>query len=122
MVGFLARRGLFRHRTRTLLGILGVGVAGALLLDMQMLSRGLQASLSRILRDIGYEIRTRMGPSLALAIPVFLLGLAVNISFALMVSASDGVSFRVGMKKFENFIVGYLRCSTAGFLLPDDRR
>jgi peptide/nickel transport system permease protein len=34
-------------------------------------------------RDIGNEIRTRMGPSLALAIPVFLVGLAVNISFAL---------------------------------------
>src|SRR5450759_4531261 len=37
-------------------------------------------------RDIGYEIRTRMGPSLALALPVFLLGLAVNISFALMMA------------------------------------
>ena len=57
MIGFLAHRGLFRHRTRTLLGIVGVGVAGALLLDMQMLSRGLQASLGHILRDIGYEIR-----------------------------------------------------------------
>jgi peptide/nickel transport system permease protein len=34
-------------------------------------------------RDISNEIRTRMGPSLALAIPVFLVGLAVNISFAL---------------------------------------
>jgi peptide/nickel transport system permease protein len=34
-------------------------------------------------RDIGSEIRQRMGPSLALAIPVFLVGLAVNITFAL---------------------------------------
>jgi peptide/nickel transport system permease protein len=34
-------------------------------------------------RDIATEIRTRMGPSLALAVPVFLVGLAVNISFAL---------------------------------------
>lgn len=34
-------------------------------------------------RDIATEIRTRMGPSLALAIPVFLVGLAVNITFAL---------------------------------------
>jgi peptide/nickel transport system permease protein len=34
-------------------------------------------------RDIGSEIRTRMWPSLALAIPVFLVGLAVNITFAL---------------------------------------
>jgi peptide/nickel transport system permease protein len=34
-------------------------------------------------RDIGHEIRTRMLPSLALAVPVFLMGLAVNITFAL---------------------------------------
>jgi peptide/nickel transport system permease protein len=37
-------------------------------------------------RDIGHEIRTRMGPSLALAIPVFLVGLAVNITFALLMA------------------------------------
>jgi len=34
-------------------------------------------------RDIWNEIKTRMWPSLALAIPVFLVGLAVNITFAL---------------------------------------
>ena len=34
-------------------------------------------------RDIANEIRTRMWPSLALAVPVFLVGLAVNITFAL---------------------------------------
>jgi len=34
-------------------------------------------------RDIATEIRARMGPSLALAVPVFLVGLAVNITFAL---------------------------------------
>ena len=37
-------------------------------------------------RNIGHEIRTRMWPSLALAIPVFLVGLAVNITFALMLA------------------------------------
>jgi peptide/nickel transport system permease protein len=34
-------------------------------------------------RDIATEIRMRMGPSLALAVPVLLVGLAVNITFAL---------------------------------------
>jgi peptide/nickel transport system permease protein len=34
-------------------------------------------------RNIGHEIRTRMWPSLALAIPVFLVGIAVNVTFAL---------------------------------------
>ena len=57
MLRFLALRGLFRHRARTFLGVLGVGVAGALLFDMQMLSRGLQASLHGILREVGYEVR-----------------------------------------------------------------
>jgi len=37
-------------------------------------------------RDIGEEIRARMGPSLALAMPVFLVGLAVNITFALLMA------------------------------------
>ena len=37
-------------------------------------------------RDIGEEIRARMGPSLALAIPVFLVGLAMNITFALLMA------------------------------------
>jgi peptide/nickel transport system permease protein len=34
-------------------------------------------------RDIANEIKTRMWPSLALALPVFLVGFAVNITFAL---------------------------------------
>ena len=37
-------------------------------------------------RDIGSEIRARMGPSLALAVPVFLIGLLVNITFALLMA------------------------------------
>jgi peptide/nickel transport system permease protein len=35
-------------------------------------------------RDIAHEIKTRMMPSLAIALPVFLLGLAVYIVFALV--------------------------------------
>jgi peptide/nickel transport system permease protein len=37
-------------------------------------------------RDIGSEIRARMWPSLALAVPVFLVGLAVCITFALLMA------------------------------------
>lgn len=37
-------------------------------------------------RDIAHEIRTRMGPSLALAAPVFAIGIAVNITFALLMA------------------------------------
>jgi peptide/nickel transport system permease protein len=35
-------------------------------------------------RDIGYELRERVGPSIALAIPTFLLGLFVVIVFSLL--------------------------------------
>src|SRR5688572_10665101 len=37
-------------------------------------------------RDIATEIRTRMWPSLALAVPVLLVGLAVNITFAMFMA------------------------------------
>src|SRR5437868_4591078 len=37
-------------------------------------------------RDIAHEIRMRMGPSLALAIPALLVGLAVNITFAMFMA------------------------------------
>ncbi len=41
-------------------------------------------------RDIGNEIKTRMWPSLALALPVFVLGLLVNITFALILAFFRG--------------------------------
>ncbi len=37
-------------------------------------------------RDIGYEIRNRMWPSLAIAVPTFLVGLACFITFALLLA------------------------------------
>ncbi len=37
-------------------------------------------------RDIGYDISQRMWPSLAIAIPVLLVGLLVNISYALLIA------------------------------------
>lgn len=41
-------------------------------------------------RDIGYDIRQRMWPSLAIAAPTLALGLLVNISFALMLALLRG--------------------------------
>lgn len=35
-------------------------------------------------RDIGYEVRQRAGPSLALALPTFILGLLASVAFSLM--------------------------------------
>ncbi len=37
-------------------------------------------------RDIAHDIKTRMWPSLAIALPVFLVGLAINITFAMLMA------------------------------------
>ncbi len=37
-------------------------------------------------RDIGYDISQRMWPSLAIALPVLLVGLALNITFSLLIA------------------------------------
>jgi peptide/nickel transport system permease protein len=47
-------------------------------------------------RDIGYDVRQRMWPSLAIALPVLLVGLAINISYALMIIFFRGSYIDVG--------------------------
>src|SRR3970282_841301 len=37
-------------------------------------------------RDIGYDIYQRMWPSLAIALPIFLVGILVHISFAMLLA------------------------------------
>lgn len=44
-------------------------------------------------RDIGYDIRQRMWPSLAIAIPILLVGLLVNITFAMLIAFFLGTFF-----------------------------
>jgi peptide/nickel transport system permease protein len=44
-------------------------------------------------REIGHEIRTRMGPSLAIALPVFVIGLAAYVTFALLLALLRATTF-----------------------------
>jgi putative ABC transport system permease protein len=53
----LAQASLIRHRARTLLAVLGVAVAAAMLLDMVMLATGMRESFRRLLLSRGFEIR-----------------------------------------------------------------
>jgi len=53
----LATAALVRHRTRTLLAILGVAVSAALLLDMVMLAGGMRESFGDLLMVRGYQLR-----------------------------------------------------------------
>jgi putative ABC transport system permease protein len=53
----LAQASLVRHRARTLLAVLGVAVAAAMLLDMVMLSTGMRESFRELLVSRGFDIR-----------------------------------------------------------------
>ena len=57
MVLHLAWASLRRHATRTLLAILGVAVAAAMLLDMVMMSTGLRESFRELLLSRGFQLR-----------------------------------------------------------------
>jgi len=53
----LAQASLIRHRARTILAVLGVAVATAMLLDMVMLATGMRESFRELLLSQGYDIR-----------------------------------------------------------------
>jgi putative ABC transport system permease protein len=53
----LAWASLIRHRSRTLLAVLGVAIAAAMLLDMVMLSSGMRESFRELLMSRGFEVR-----------------------------------------------------------------
>lgn len=53
----LAWASLRRHGTRTLLAMLGVAVAAAMLLDMVMMSTGMRESFRRLLLSRGFQLR-----------------------------------------------------------------
>jgi putative ABC transport system permease protein len=55
--GALAQASLIRHRGRTILAVLGVAVAAAMLLDMVMLATGMRESFRELLLSRGFEIR-----------------------------------------------------------------
>ena len=57
MLATLAIASLIRHRTRTVLAILGVAVSAAMLLDMVMLSSGMRESFRGLLLSQGFQLR-----------------------------------------------------------------
>src|SRR3954467_15478314 len=53
----LAQASLIRHRARTILAVLGVAIAAAMLLDMVMLATGMRESFRQLLVVRGFDIR-----------------------------------------------------------------
>jgi len=66
MIVRCALRELTRHPLRTLLAVAGVAVAGAMLVDMLMLSNGLRTSFRELLESAGYEVRVSPAGTLPL--------------------------------------------------------
>lgn len=60
-------------------------------------------------RDIGYDIAQRMWPSLAIALPVLLVGLAINTSYALLI-----VFFRATYVDFGSVVLLVVMMSISG--------
>jgi putative ABC transport system permease protein len=57
MRAVLAKASLVRHRARTMLAILGVAIAAAMLLDMVMLATGMRESFRQLLLTRGFQLR-----------------------------------------------------------------
>jgi putative ABC transport system permease protein len=57
VIAALASASLIRHRARTMLAVLGVAVAAAMLLDMVMLATGMRESFRQLLLSRGFELR-----------------------------------------------------------------
>ncbi|HEY2897623.1 MAG TPA: hypothetical protein VGJ12_10825, partial [Gemmatimonadaceae bacterium] len=53
----LALASLRRNRARTILAVLGVAIAAAMLLDMVMLSTGMRESFRELLLSRGFQMR-----------------------------------------------------------------
>src|SRR5918999_5903018 len=57
MITVLALASLLRHRTRTLLAVVGIAVSAAMLLDMVMLATGMRESFRSLLLTVGFQLR-----------------------------------------------------------------
>ncbi|MFL5637840.1 MAG: ABC transporter permease [Gemmatimonadaceae bacterium] len=53
----LAKASLVRHRSRSVLAVMGVAIAAAMLLDMVMLATGMRESFRELLLSRGFQIR-----------------------------------------------------------------
>lgn len=76
----LAWAALTRHRTRTLLAVLGVAVSAAMLLDMVMLSSGMRVSFRSLLLSRGFQLRVAPKGTLPFDTDATIPGAAADIA------------------------------------------
>lgn len=113
-LAFLSVRTVVRYPVRTLLVILGLSITGALLLDMTMLSHGLEDSLGAVLSRLGFAVRVVPRGALPFSSGAEIAGadrLAVAIAGRPGVAAAVPISatnlyVRRGGHRFPSFAVG----------------
>ena len=111
---FLALRSVARRPVRTLLVILGLSVTGALLLDMTMLSHGLENSLGAVLSRLGFAVRVVPRGTLPFSGDAEIAGadrLAAAIATRPGVAAAiplvgTNLYVRAGTRRFPSFAMG----------------
>jgi putative ABC transport system permease protein len=90
-----AWRSFTRRRARSLLGILGIAAAGALMFDMLLLSRGLVVSLREMLDSFGYDVRVLATEGLSMSRAPLLHATATAEALAGLPEVAAAVPFRM---------------------------
>jgi len=91
-------KSLGRHRLRTALSIAGIAVSAAMLLDMVMLSGGIEKSFAELLLAKGYQIRLTPKGTLPFDTDATLSGVQ-SLSYALT-DRENGVLNPLGLNCF----------------------
>lgn len=113
-LAFLSVRTVVRSPVRTLLVIVGLSITGALLLDMTMLSHGLEDSLGAVLSRLGFAVRVVPRGALPFSGDAEIAGadrLAAAIAArpgvaAAVPIAATNLYVRKGGRRFPTFAVG----------------
>jgi putative ABC transport system permease protein len=91
-----AWRSLARRRGRTMLGILGIAAAGALMFDMLLLSRGLLVSVREMLDSVGFDVRVLASEGLPQSRVPLEHALDAALGLASLPEVAAAVPFRIG--------------------------
>ncbi len=91
-----AWRSLARRRGRTMLGILGIAAAGALMFDMLLLSRGLLVSVREMLDSVGFDVRVLASEGLPQSRVPLEHALGAALALASLPEVAAAVPFRIG--------------------------
>jgi len=111
----LAQASLLRHRARTLLAVLGVAVAAAMLLDMVMLATGMRESFRQLLVSRGFDLRLAPKGTLPFDTDATIPGVA-----AITAVLRNNPDVRIAPSTIRGKVTGSEFSARVRFLKPDE--